>query len=761
MRAILAGESKATAWIAGAILAGWLALVLPLVVGQRTLLLRDVFVTHLPYKAFGAEALRHGEVPAVFPGWALGQPFRGNPNALPFYPGNLLYLVLPFWSALNLHYVLHWALAAVGAGFLARRYGASGAAACLAAITYAGSGYMLSALTFYNLLTVAAWAPWVLTGLAVGGRRGVAAAGLACGLMLLGGEPLTAAIVVPLMALVAVERHGWRRGLGGAAVAGALGLVLAAPQIVASLQVLGESWRSVHGIDPRQAVANDLHPFRLLELVLPLPWGWPSDWNRFAYWAPRVTPHLPYIFSLHFGVVAFGLALAGVRERRSWALAAVAGLAAAWALGLSPTVTHALTFGYFRYPQKILLVPALAGALLAARGFDRVVAGDARARRWGLAAGGTGLLLLAALVGFPDLARLFRERLVAGGDATVAATQAGHWIVLLAAAALLLAGTAWAVARRSAAGVLALQALALLQLAPAWVTDRTESYRDPSDWVAYVAATREATGADGVLAVPAAFPYWEERQPYSLEAQSPVAQARIARLDLEPSFATLYGLSAPLAPDLEGLTAARMAALEKRLAAATWEERMPWLRRLGVAWVTRNRAGELPEATAVESVDRMGAPTTLFQVPGALPRLRWPERLALAPDPEVAFTAVASGRLTDLESLVERLVDQRPGARLELRVDRPDEIVFEVEGEGGLAVVARSYWPFYRARLEDGTLLATQAADLVLLGVEVPPGRHVVRVAVEERGRVVAAWISALTGAALLWLALGGRGLRS
>ena len=81
MRAILAGESKASAWIVGAILAGWLALVLPLVLGQRTLLLRDVFVTHLPYKAFGAEALRHGEVPAVFPGWALGS--RGFDHAHP------------------------------------------------------------------------------------------------------------------------------------------------------------------------------------------------------------------------------------------------------------------------------------------------------------------------------------------------------------------------------------------------------------------------------------------------------------------------------------------------------------------------------------------------------------------------------------------------------------------------------------------------------------------------------------------------------
>ena len=49
-------------------------------------------------------------------------------------------------------------------------------------------------------------------------------------------------------------------------------------------------------------------------------------------------------------------------------------------------------------------------------------------------------------------------------------------------------------------------------------------------------------------------------------------------------------------------------------------------------------------------------------------------------------------------------------------------------------MIARSYWPFYRATLEDGTSLETQAADLVLLGVEVPAGRHVVTVSAAGNG---------------------------
>jgi len=98
----------------------WLAFTVPLALGQRTLLARDVFTGALHLKLFGAEQLRHGHIPALDPDTGLGQPFRGNPNAVAFYPGNLLYLALPFWSAFNLHFVLHWLLALFAMRALAR-----------------------------------------------------------------------------------------------------------------------------------------------------------------------------------------------------------------------------------------------------------------------------------------------------------------------------------------------------------------------------------------------------------------------------------------------------------------------------------------------------------------------------------------------------------------------------------------------------------------------------------------------------------------
>lgn len=83
----------------------------PLASGERTLCLRDVINTHVSLKAFGAEALRRGELPSVDPLRAGGQPYLGNLNAFPFYPTNLLFLFGSTLWALNAHFWLHWLLA--------------------------------------------------------------------------------------------------------------------------------------------------------------------------------------------------------------------------------------------------------------------------------------------------------------------------------------------------------------------------------------------------------------------------------------------------------------------------------------------------------------------------------------------------------------------------------------------------------------------------------------------------------------------------
>lgn len=728
------------------------ALALPLVLGSERLVLRDTLVTHRPLKAFGAAELAAGRVPILNPTWALGQPYAGNPNALPFYPGNLFYLVLPFETAFHLHFVLHGLLAFAGARGLARAAGAERAGALLAGATYAGSGFLLSTWSFYNLLAVAAWAPFVLWGILAGTRRATLAGGLACGMMLLGGEPVTAALAVPAMAAVGWARWGARGGLARAFAVGLLGLAVAAPQLVATLRVLPASVRALEGVDPTLGAAQSLHPARLLELVLPLPWGWPSDFGRFGFWSERVTPFTPYIFSLHVGVIGAALALAGAARARVFAALAAAGLLLAWLGGVAPNLLPALSAGIFRYPQKFLFWFSLGAAVAAGVGLGRVTGSRRGARALAAAGGALLALALALLAGFDPATAWLAEHVATGRSAAAAGTHAGAWIVGLAVGGLLLAAAAWG-ARRGAAWVLvAAQGLTLAQLAPVVATDDAALYREPPPFRAALGERRS------LVVVPWILPEWEPGARYPGEVQNPAGLARLTFLDLEPSAGVRLGLSYPLAADLEGIYSPLHAELGRALARADWPARVRWLRRLGVEAVVRSGGAEVAGLEPLAAESRWGVETRLYAVDRPAPPLAWPRALAVESEPGRAFVAIGSGALPDETSVVARPYAQDPAGRVGALDESPDRLAFEVDSAGGVAVLRRAFLPLYEARLEDGAALPTLPVDLTLLGVAVPPGRHRITVAVSHRPEAIAGLFAlAVAAAAAVALAVSRR----
>jgi hypothetical protein len=741
------------------VVALWAALAWPLVSGERTLLLRDVMTTHLPYKWFGASELAEGSIPAVNPTWALGQPFRGNPNALPFYPGNLLYLALPFWSAFALHYMAHWLLALFAMRALARELGQSAEGALLAGLAYAGSGLFLSLLTFYNLLTVAAWAPLVLAGAVRGGRRGVAFGGLACGLMLLGGEPVAAAMIVPAIFVAAWERRRFAPALATAASIGGLGLVVALPQLVATARVLDFTWRAAHGLAADQVAKQALHPFRLLELVLPLPWGWPGSMGRFGFWSAEVTPHVPYIYSLHIGVVAAalaGFAACALPKLRRWSLLAAVALALAWAGGLSGEATFAATGGLFRYPQKLILLFTLAAAPLAGWGLDR--ARDSRAARRALAFAAAGCLAFAALAWAlrAPLVELLRTRLATGGDAVLAGTAAAGWIVAFALAGVALALAAWALRAGRPLVAVAVQLVALLQLAPAFTTGRVSDYAALSPFGARIEPPRT------LLTVPLLAPDWEPRAKHRLEGDGIVASVGVGWQNVEPPFGVPHGIRYPLAPDLEGMTSPLSVLLLDQLARADWTVRVAWLRRLGVGWVVRYGQEAVAGLERVEVGTHAGAAVGLDRVDSPASTVRWPAKVVTARNPIEAWRFVAGGgpgsgaEATEV-AVTSRPVAHRPGASVRLVEERADRIVVDVAGEGGLLVVTRAYQPLYRARLEGGAELATQPVDIALLGVELPAGSGRVVIEIPSAPERFAGVVALVLALALVVVAIRSR----
>ncbi len=700
----------------------WGALAAPFLLGRRTLLFRDVFTSHLPLKWLGAAELARGRLPAFLPEWALGQPFRGDPNALPFYPGNLLYLLLPFWSAFNAHFFLHWLLAFFAARWLARELGQGEEGALFAGLVYAASGFVVTALSFYNLLAVAAWMPIVLAGLARGGRRGTLIAGLAGGMVILGGEPITAALAAPLALLaVAHAGTGWSARLRALAGATLLALLVAAPQIVATARIFPGTYRGAHGLPLEQVATNALSPWRLVELVLPLPWGAPTLAPPRGHWATGLLTWEPYISSLTLGVVAAALALVAVRRQTAWAAAAAAALVAGWAAGLSPGLLLAVTQGLFRYPQKVLFPFTIAGALLAGWGLERALGDRGRARA--LAAAG-------AFLGLAGCVALWRQEGVAAGLGALFAPSASPaelayearawgWGLAIAGALLLVAARGLATARP--AWVFASQLVALVGLAPLLASDRTAPYREPAAWA------RALPAGASVVSVPSVFPRWEARPPYPQSVQATGPRRRLDRELLDPSQAVTAGLAAPLAPDLDGFVAPLQVFLAKNLALASWEARVRWLRRLGVDAVARDAPAEVAGLSTVAEAKLFGVPARLARIDGPRPFAFRPTRLRVAATPPQAFALVASGALADDEAVVPgRYAHGANGTVRELSANS-DEIVVDVEGDGGVVGVLRAYQGIWRAELADGRSLPTLPVDLVLLGAEVPAGAQRVR----------------------------------
>ncbi len=746
--------------IVAAILAVWLSVTMPMATGENTFFYRDVTQTHLPAKTFGAEMLRRGKIPTFNPHWGLGQPFRGNPGSLPFYPGNLLYLVLPTLQAFNLHYCLHWLLAGLTMTLLARRLGMSFASALMAALTYFGSGWMLTNLTFYNLITVAAWWPAVMAFALTGGRRGTALAGLCCGMALLGGGPILAALgLVPLL-MVAVTRHGWRRGTVTAVAVGAIGMVIALPQVIATARVLAFS---VRGGSPAEVVQVSwfvFHPLRLLELILPLPLGWHGYSRPYGIWNWEWIERTPYYLSIHQGLIGLWLAAVAARRRWSWALLAAGSILIA---ASGRPVANLLTWvagGLFRYPEKFLFWFALAIPLGAGWGLERVLAGAAglrRAARWVGGVLATLGLVLFALRPWA-IAQVSAQKPGDSLPGSILAVQMVQWgWALVIGGTLLVVATiacrAWP--RWAPAVVLACQGFCLLQLHPLLLIDSATILRQPSNW-----APGARAGDQVVSGRPE--PAWTEFSSYLATGDPRRPERYQPALSLASAMGITRGLGYPLAHNGEGLGSVLRSRLQRSLIDATWRQRANWLRTLGVKLIV---LGDQIEPTAglrqLSAHQEGGKSFFLYAVDRPAPVVRWPRQLL--GESRLSSAVATIGNAPDpLATLVlsTNLGEQQhdPTGNVALLENEPDRVVFEVDSLGGVVALRRSFHPLLRAWVDDEKL-PLFPADVFLTGITVPPGKH--RVVVEAAGsgpEVAGGIIAVIVALGCLWLAWSGRG---
>jgi Bacterial membrane protein YfhO len=393
---------------------------------DRTFFFRDVSFFHYPLKRLVTEAYSHGEWPLWNPYIQLGQPLFANPNAMAFYPSQVLFQFLPFELAFELHFVLHCMLAGVVTFYLARELGLSSFSAFVAGAIYNFSGVTLSFVNLFNILPVVAFLP-ALTLVSVKILQGATllrllTASLLFGVFFLLLEPLSSLAIALflLLFLGAYFLFSGRATLRAFQVVGCGLLVIISGWLFASIQILPTLELIQHsgrrgGLSFETVSAWSLHPINLLQVVFPRVFGDFFRLSQNGSWASMFFENRePYLLSCYLGIFSLAMALYGLcLSSRRWltcTLALVALLALLLASGKFGPAYRFLfefcpLFRYGRYPVKYLLIFNFSLSLLAGYGIERILELRSRGGRSGvlrrsLTAGvfGTLAILLTSLL---------------------------------------------------------------------------------------------------------------------------------------------------------------------------------------------------------------------------------------------------------------------------------------------------------------------------------------------------------------------------
>jgi len=713
---------------------------------------RDLPAYTLPMEKAVHDAYARGRLPVWAASVSGGRPLLPNPNASALYPVHVVLSAVPFAAAAKIYPVFHWILAGAGTALLLGLCGVSGGGQWIGAVTYAFSGLAVSEVFFPHIQPGMTLLPWILWGIRRPASRlsRLWLLSVLFGLDMLAGDIFTAtmAFAAGLLWIALEEPPSHRKSLAAAFVgAAALGLLAAAPQVVATALWIPETSRGVSGMTLAESFSFSLSPWRILELVIPFPFGRTASldealvWGRVLFSGKSVG-----LFSTFYAGALPVLALAsrhGMREGgcRFARVLFIAGLAVCVLPGFLPRGMWAIRSPLaLRYPEKLGVLCVLALAILAGQAYDV-------RRRVAFRPGGP-LLIGAALALATSAAFLWPHRAGAaaarliGAPRSMAPIAAASLPAALAEAGLLWMATVVALdllrlRRRAVRAV----AIALLTLVP-------------------IAASRAVAQTFPVTEVLSgtAFERWVERADPSRRYRT-----------LGESF---YRQASPL-QDLCQRTDPSYTDYARR----SWTQHTHGLWNRGTVFNYDFDGGDLSRIESLRRVARHLAessdPSSLFgslalrfgirfrdQPP--LPGYRriggdllqdWDENLNSLPD--VRLLHAWRGEIDALAALKE-IVLLSPGevvletgshsfgearsGRVAVSEDTPEQIRVETESfKPGWLFVLRSFWT-HRTVEVDGRPVEPVPAQLAFSAVRVPAGRHLIQWRERVPGGSVSLW---------------------
>ena len=724
---------------------------------------RDQTAYNLPMAWSIHDAYSRGRLPVWTPEISGGRPLLPNPNVGALYPLRAVLSRLSFPLAMRIYPVLHWAAAGVGMILLLRFLGASAAAAWVGAATYVFSGVGVSEVFFPHLqpgMTLLPWVLWRTAALRRGDGRTVVWLGLAFALDFLAGDVFTDALAVACAALwIGMDAEAGQRKARFLSLAGAigLGLLAAAPQIVATALWIPETHRAVTGMNLAEATGFSLTPWRLLELVVPFPFGesWRLEtsavWGRAAF----AGKSFGFFLTLYSGALAV-VALFSLRQsreiaarfsRRLFLLAAVVAIVPslmprAWGRLHSPLP--------LRNPEKLSVALVFALAVLSALAFDACRRAGRRPRGMVAVA-----LLLTAAAGvcalWPDRSGALATALVGTPRLTGASRQLPE---ALAEAALswtitLIAMEVLRKPRRAAAAVacalLALPLIASNRRIPE--VSRDEEVFSPTPFALRIDRKdprREFRTLGESL----------YRPPADLGAYtgSELAFADLPRRSWVQDSQIFWRRGTLFNEDFDVGDLTRVESLRQvSVRAAGYRDSAVFFRNLGLRWGIRLR-GQDP----ISGFRRFGGDPIQDwdEQDGALPDLRLATRWIEHPDAISALNGLgrAGGGDLVLETGRAATGSARPG-RFRILEKSPERLRLEVEAaDPTWLFVLRAFWSHRTVRV-DGRAAETVPAYLALTAVAVPAGRHSIEWDENVPGGAWSRWgpVAAALIAAIFW----------
>ena len=384
----------------------------------------DVVGFFLPLMSSFQDALRSGHSLLWNHAWGFGFPQAAESQTGVYYPvRRILLWLLPLPTAFVTELLMHMALAAGGAYAFARRVELPPRSAALAALVFAGSGFMVIHTAHQWAYTAGAWLPIVLAlalrcldspeagapPAARTRRLHYPALAVAVAFQLTTGHYQIAAYTLVTLVVLVLLRYVRCRSrspalLVSTGLALALGIGLAAVQWLQSAALLRQASLGGHGL--KYAGEFALPPLQLLvNLVLPsafhvIPAWRPVVWDPFHTSPEEVLPF--------FGVVPLVLAIVALtgrdgEARRVGALLALLGLLLA-SLPFLPGARLILDLrglDAFRAHARWTIVASLGVGVLAGVGLERLLAQPERLRRRPLrrpSLAAAGLTLASSLV---------------------------------------------------------------------------------------------------------------------------------------------------------------------------------------------------------------------------------------------------------------------------------------------------------------------------------------------------------------------------